>query len=191
MKHELKKHIVTKNSNGDTRSAIQMPSYHEFKKANFQHQHDVKVVMTHIAELIVDVGQDHDITKTTHGPEFYRDFCMAMVDPRLNFTQLEWHKNHIQMERHHLNANCPDDVDLIDIIEMLVDCICAGKARSSNHEVYPVKIPEEVLKKALNNTFKLIEESVLVAEKKEPGEDYIHLNDRDEFIENMLDARED
>ena len=38
-----------------------------------------------------------------------------------NFTDGEWYPMHCQTERHHLNERCPDDVSLIDVIEMICD----------------------------------------------------------------------
>ena len=38
---------------------------------------------------------------------------------------------------------------------MIADCVCAGKARSG--KVRPIEINEEILKKAVDNTVKLID----------------------------------
>jgi len=43
---------------------------------------------------------------------------------------------------------------------MIVDCVCAGKARSG--EVRPIEINDEILKKAVANTVKLIDENTEV-----------------------------
>ena len=57
-------------------------------------------------------------------------------------------------ERHHLNDNVPEDVNLIDVLEMVIDCTVAGLARSG--EVYNITIPNDVLIKAIDNTKNLI-----------------------------------
>ena len=66
------------------------------------------------------------------------------------------------MERHHLFSRCPDDVNLIDVLEMIVDCTCAGLARSG--EVRPMEINDDILHKAIDNTVELIKSVVEVEE---------------------------
>ena len=55
---------------------------------------------------------------------------------------------------------CPSDVNLIDVIEMLIDCVCAGKARTG--VVYPINISSEILQKAVKNTVEVLKENVVV-----------------------------
>ena len=57
-------------------------------------------------------------------------------------------------ERHHLNDRVPEDVNLLDVLEMVIDCTCAGLARSGN--VYPITIPQEVIEQAIENTKQMI-----------------------------------
>ena len=59
-------------------------------------------------------------------------------------------------------SHCPDDVNLIDVLEMIVDCICAGLARSG--EVRPIEINDDILHKAIDNTIELIKSVVEVEE---------------------------
>ena len=66
----------------------------------------------------------------------------------------------MKMERHHLNEHCPDDVNLIDVIEMIADCACAGMARSGN--VYPINISSETLQKAVENTAQMCIDAVII-----------------------------
>lgn len=65
-------------------------------------------------------------------------------------------------ERHHLNDSVPEDVNLIDVLEMVIDCTVAGLARSGS--VYDITIPEDVLKKAIDNTKQMIIDNVDVIE---------------------------
>ena len=69
---------------------------------------------------------------------------------------------HWKAERHHLNRCVPDDVNLIDVIEMIADCVCAGKARSG--EIRPIKIDFGILNKAFMNTVELIDDNTKVIE---------------------------
>ena len=95
---------------------------------------------------------------------FYRDMCNT-IEGRMKFEDGEWSKFHYATERHHLLRNVPDDVNLIDVIEMIADCVCAGMARSG--EVRPLEIDESILMKAIDNTVKLMAESVELLEAGE------------------------
>lgn len=78
--------------------------------------------------------------------------------------RIEIHKvsedSYIKAERHHLLSNCPDDVNLIDVLEMISDCVCAGMARSG--EVRDLEIDDNILKKAVNNTAQMIKNMIIV-----------------------------
>ena len=78
----------------------------------------------------------------------------------------EWAHLHFDvLERHHLNRHCPDDVDLFDVLEMIFDCVSAGMARSGS--VYPLKISNEILQKAVANTVNYLVENIEIAESEE------------------------
>lgn len=92
---------------------------------------------------------------------FYNDFIEAMAG-EIDFVSGEWYQLHINTERHHLLSRCPEDVNLLDVIEMIVDCVCAGKTRSG--EVRNLEISTEILEKALKNTVKLVDDMTYVVE---------------------------
>ena len=46
-------------------------------------------------------------------------------------------------------------INLLDVIEMIVDCVCAGKTRSG--AVRDLEISTDILEKALKNTVKLVD----------------------------------
>ena len=152
--------IIKKNPNGDTRTASKNISYEEFQEANDMHKRDVYEVMKYLSRLISVTGLSHDFTKKREEQLFYKNFLSAMNNGT-NFVEDEWYQLHINEERHHLLSRCPEDVNLIDVIEMIVDCTCAGLARSG--EVRGLEINSEILEKAVQNTVKLIiRESELV-----------------------------
>ena len=157
----MKKSFVTmeKNINGDTRSADHIPTIQEFFISNDNHRNDVKKLVSRFCEMLEYSAKDHDITKTVepHRSVFYRDMVDSM-NGRLNFTDGEWYKHHIQYERHHLNNCVPDDVDLFDVIEMICDCVCAGMTRHG--DVRPVEIKNEVLQKAIENTVEILKNQI-------------------------------
>jgi 4-aminobutyrate aminotransferase-like enzyme len=53
-----------------------------------------------------------------------------------------------------------DDVNLIDVLDMIVDCVMAGMGRTGS--VYPLEISQDVLKKAFDNTVTLLKNNVTV-----------------------------
>ena len=145
--------IIKKNPNGDTRTASKNISYEEFQEANDMHKRDVYEVMKYLSRLISVTGLSHYFTKKREEQLFYKNFLSAMNNGT-NFVEDEWYQLHINEERHHLLSRCPEDVNLIDVIEMIVDCTCAGLARSG--EVRGLEINSEILEKAVQNTVKLI-----------------------------------
>ena len=155
----MRKVIIKKNPLGDTRTAAVVPTIDEFDNANTDHALEVDRMMAAIAEDILNKG-DHDFTKTSepYRSLFYRELCAKIEGKIDSFTDGEWYPMHCQMERHHLNDYCPSDVNLIDVIEMICDCVCAGMARSG--KVYPIEIPSDILQKAVANTVQMCIDSV-------------------------------
>lgn len=153
---------IYKNPNGDTRTAPKNVTYEQFQKANDMHIDDVKTVMDMLAFEISNRGFNHDYTKKTSEPQFYKDFLSTMNEDT-NFVEGEWYQLHINKERHHLLSRCPDDVNLIDVLEMISDCVCAGMARSG--EIRDLEIDDDILKRAVQNTVKMLVDQIEVIEK--------------------------
>lgn len=155
---------IHKNPNGDTRTAPKNVTFEEFAEANDSHISDVRRVLQYLGKVLEFAGESHDYTKKSYELEFYNDFKDTLENGS-NFVEGDWYTLHIYMERHHLLSRCPDDVDLLDVIEMIVDCVCAGKARSG--EVRPLEISDDILKLAVENTVKLVDNLTEVEEKGE------------------------
>lgn len=149
--------IIERNPNGDTRTASKNITFEQFQKANDMHRADVSAVMKYLAHLVHKAGLKHDYTKKSDEELFYENFLSTMNNGT-DFVNDEWYQLHIKVERHHLLSNCPDDVNLIDVLEMIVDCVCAGLARSG--EVRGLEISTEILEKAVQNTVKLITQEI-------------------------------
>lgn len=160
----MEKVTIKRNPLGDTRTATRVPTFEEFETANRGHVEHVRSMMWHIADDIKQRGREHDITKTyePYRSLFYRELCAKIEGKIDSFTDGEWYPMHCQRERHHLNDRCPDDVNLIDVLEMICDCVCAGMARKGN--VYPVTISSEILQKAVENTTNMCIEAVEMIE---------------------------
>lgn len=153
---------IKHNTLGDTRTATKVPTFYEFGDANRDHVNDVKNMMRKLADDISERGSKHDFTKM-FDPEkslFYRELCAKIEGKIDSFVDGEWYPMHCRTERHHLNEYCPEDVNLIDVLEMISDCVCAGMARSGN--VYPIEIPSDILQKAVKNTVQMCIEAVEV-----------------------------
>ena len=125
-----------------------------------QHQQDVCRVMYELAKIIMKRGEIHDWTKKKYFQDFANDTLERLDTP--DFKSREWYKTHTTLERHHINANVPDDVNLIDILECICDCICAGKSRSGEVNPSFLVLKEGILEKAYWNTVNKISNNVIL-----------------------------
>lgn len=154
--------VIRKNPNGDTRTAPKDVSFEEFQEANKMHRDDVRSVMWKLADMIGWAGENHDCTKKSQERMFYRDFCSTLNDGT-DFVNGEWYQLHVKAERHHLLSHCPEDVNLIDVLEMIADCVCAGMERSG--EVRNLEISDDILRAAVNNTADMIMSMIVVKQE--------------------------
>lgn len=160
----MDKITILRNTDGDTRVANEVPTMQKFFKSNDLHRADVEIMMSKLARDIERRGAKHDWTKIREPYKslFYRELCSA-IDRKMDFAaESEWYRQHCELERHHLNRRCPDDVNLIDVLEMICDCVCAGMARSGN--VYPIKLTSDILQRAVDNTVDMCMDAVEVSE---------------------------
>jgi hypothetical protein len=146
---------IHKNPNGDTRTAPKGITFKQFQEANDSHMVDVKNVMLRISERLGSAANMHDHTKKSAEGQFYKDF-VSTINDGTDFVSGTWYQHHVNTERHHLLSRCPEDVNLLDVIEMIVDCVCAGKTRSG--EVRGLEITPEILEKAVKNTVKMVDD---------------------------------
>lgn len=155
---------IYKNPNCDTRTANKNVTFEEFQEANDNHIYDVQNVMYKIAILIQKTGKLHDCIKKCQEKMFFRDFKSALENND-DFSESEFYKLHSTAERHHLAANCPDDVNLIDVLEMIVDCSCATLARCG--ETKRITLDSDVLLRAVDNTYNLIESMIELVDESD------------------------
>ena len=152
---------ITKNPNGDTRTAPKGITFEQFQQANDMHTQDVQSVMWELSKMVDRAEELHDCTKKSQERMFYRDFVDTQENG-VDFVSGEGYQLHVNAERHHLLSNCPKDVNLIDVLEMIADCTCAGLARSG--EIRDLEINSEILDRAVKNTAELIKSMVEVVE---------------------------
>ena len=127
--------------------------------SSHQHISDVESGLSFFSDELFEASDRHDHDKITDIDSFLRDF-------QTGFKEHEWWDNHRKVNRHHLNMadGVPSDVNLIDVIEHVVDCVMAGAARSDKGTagVYEIKLPDEVLRAALANTVEMLKRNVQV-----------------------------
>lgn len=150
---------IKKSSTADTRTCDwHKVSEEELLNASKEHIEDVKKGLQFFIEMIMESGRKHDWDKLERIGEFHADF-------KTGFDKHAWWDNHKKVNRHHLldEDGVPDDVNLIDVLEMATDCAMAGMARSG--EVYTLSIDSDVLTRAFKNTIELLTENIIVDEE--------------------------
>ena len=149
---------VKKSPTADTRTCDwSKVSKEQLMESSKMHIRDVKEAMNFFDALLVRASVRHDHDKISDIDGFHRDFATG-------FKQTEWWDTHRKINRHHLlqDDGIPADVNLIDVLDMIADCVMAGMARSGS--VYPLEISPEVLMSAFQNTVELLKSQVQVAE---------------------------
>jgi hypothetical protein len=123
--------------------------------SSVQHIEDVRQGIEFFRELLVEAANVHDHDKLSDIDGFHRDFVTG-------FTRTEWWDNHRKVNRHHLlnEDGVPADVNLIDVLDMIADCVMAGMARSGS--VYALNFNPEILRKAFDNTVELLKSQVVI-----------------------------
>ena len=149
---------IEKSKTADTRSCdFANVTKEQLIASSKQHISDVQHGMAYLAGLLVDSAYNHDPDKLTGIDHFHSDFITG-------FKETGWYDNHRKVNRHHLlqEDGIPKDVNLIDVMEMIVDCVMAGMGRTGS--VYPLNISPELLKKAFDNTVDLLKKQIVVKE---------------------------
>ena len=116
----------------------------------------VKLCGEFLMKLFMEQLKTHDHTKLDNIEEFTNGLNKGFDSPEFD----KWYDMHVKSERHHLLKNVPDDVNLIDVMEMLCDCVSAGMARTG--KVFDVEVPEDILTKAVKNTVDLLIKNIKV-----------------------------
>lgn len=149
---------INKSETADTRTCdFAKVSKQTLLESSVQHIADVRRALAFFQMEIAEAATRHDADKLTDIDGFHADFVTG-------FAQQDWWTRHRKLNRHHLlhEDGIPDDVNLIDVLDMIADCVMAGMARSG--EVYPLEISPELLKRAFDNTAYLLESNVKVNE---------------------------
>jgi hypothetical protein len=132
--------------------------------SSIQHIGDVHRALGFFGGLLVEAAGRHDFDKLSDIDGFHRDFVTG-------FKQTGWWDAHRGLNRHHLlqSDGVRDDVNLIDVLDFIADCVMAGMARSGS--VYDLKLSPELLELAFQNTVSLLKAQVVVASDAPSAED--------------------
>jgi protein tyrosine phosphatase len=147
---------IKQSKTADTRSCdFAKVTKETLRESSVQHINDVRKGLEFFAAKVVDAMYLHDHDKLSDIDGFHRDFITG-------FKQTTWWDNHRKVNRHHLlnEDGVPSDVNLIDVLDMIVDCVMAGMGRTGT--VYPLDIKPEVLMTAFQNTAELLKSQVVV-----------------------------
>ncbi|MES2367086.1 MAG: hypothetical protein V4563_14515 [Pseudomonadota bacterium] len=122
-----------------------------------QHIGDIVKAIAFFQSYLTEAAGRHDYDKLTAIDWFHADFITG-------FKETGWYDNHRKIHRHHLDKpdGVPEDVNLLDVLEHISDCVMAGMGRSGS--VYELKLPDELLQKAFRNTVELLKAQVIVKE---------------------------
>lgn len=147
---------IKKSETADTRTCdFSNVTKEQLLHSSCQHIGDVGLAMQFLRRHMTHAESIHDWDKIKNIDQFHADFVTG-------FKQTGWWDAHRKMHRHHLNTEdgIPSDVNLLDVLEYICDCVMAGMARSG--EVYEVKIDPEVLQRAFRETVALLKSQVQV-----------------------------
>ena len=144
----------------DTRTCdVRKVSEDQLYESSVQHINDVREGLKFFQEWLYSIGTLHDYDKLTNIQQFYSDF-------QTEFKEHSWWDNHRKVNRHHLNSidGIPENINLLDVLEYITDCVMAGMARSGS--VYDIRIKADVLMKAFDNTVELLKKNVEVIDEE-------------------------
>lgn len=163
---------IKETKNADTRSAKKLEALtREILSAETKyHREAVRSVLRHCSIILSNRMAEHDLTKfdidemnkLTISEDFYN--AIKSGKQGKDFYELDWWKRHVKEERHHELDN-RGDVNLVDVIEMVVDCVCAGLARTGT--IFPIKLKPETLQRAVDNTVELLKKEIEVEKEDE------------------------
>ncbi len=157
---------VKPSPTADTRTCdVSTVSQKQLLDSSALHLMDVRAALAFFVGRLLHTANVHDLDKITDIDGFYADF-------KTKFAQTGWWDRHRTLNRHHLTMEdgVPLDVNLIDVLDFIADCVMAGMARSGS--VYPLSLSPELLERAFQNTVELLKREVVVeglAETPEPG----------------------
>lgn len=136
-------------------------SYEDLRKSTNMHQKDVKSMLYLLARKMMQIGDAHDWSKDDRQLQYYNDYIKSKKTGK-DMHKMDWYKYHFDHERHHLEDDIPENVNLLDVIEFIADACCDGIAEDGKPE--SMEISDKVLRTAFLNTIKLVKDNIYLNE---------------------------
>lgn len=149
--------VIRPSKTADTRTCDKTKvTKAELLASSVQHIGDVGKGIAFFAGQLTEAASIHDYDKLSGIDWFHADFTTDILKPD------GWLQNHYRIHRHHLDkeGGCPENVNLIDVLEHIADCVMAGMGRAG--DVWPIKLTDELLQRAVANTAALLKSNVQV-----------------------------
>lgn len=149
---------IHQSKTADTRSCdFANVSRQQLLESSIQHIGDVQRALAFFQSMLAEAATTHDTDKITDIDGFHADFLTG-------FKVTEWWDRHRKLNRHHLFQadGVPADVNLIDVLDLIADCVMAGMARTGS--VYPLKIDPDLLMRAFENTVEHLKANIVVSD---------------------------
>jgi len=154
---------IRSSKTADTRTCdVSTVSKAQLYESSVQHIDDVRRALRFFIDRIEEAAERHDYDKLTDIAGFHADFLTK-------FEQTGWWDRHRKLNRHHLfqEDGVPADVNLIDVLDLIADCVMAGMGRAGS--VYALNIKPDVLMAAFQNTVALLQSRVAVIPDDAPA----------------------
>jgi len=149
---------INKSETADTRTCDwSKVTEEQLMVASVSHISDVTQGMKFFMDKLANAAINHDPDKLEDIKGFHHDF-------QTGFKETTWWDKHRKINRHHIDKEdgIPEDVNLVDVIEHITDCVMAGMGRRGS--AYVLKLPDELLQRAFKNTVDLLKANVEVKE---------------------------
>lgn len=147
---------IGKSPTADTRTCDwSKVSREQLLASSLQHKQDIAKALGLFQVKLTEASTRHDFDKISAIDHFHSDFTTG-------FKETGWWDNHRRANRHHLTEadGIPTDVNLIDVLDYIADCVMSGLARSGS--VYDLHLQPELLERAFQNTIRLLKDSTEV-----------------------------
>lgn len=154
---------IRSSKTADTRTCdVSTVSKAQLYESSVQHIDDVRRALRFFIDRIEEAAERHDYDKLTDIASFHADFLTK-------FEQTGWWDRHRKLNRHHLfqEDGVPADVNLIDVLDLIADCVMAGMGRAGS--VYALNLKPDVLMAAFQNTVALLQSRVAVIPDDAPA----------------------
>lgn len=148
---------IRKSHTADTRTCDpKNVSKETLLASSIQHIGDVGKGIAFFTGKLTEAASIHDYDKLSEIDWFHGDFTTDILKAG------GWLENHYKIHRHHLDkaTGVPGDVNLIDVLEHIADCVMAGMGRSGS--VFPIRLSDDLLQRAVANTAELLKSVVRV-----------------------------